>query len=187
MTTQGIHAAWPHRYEGTILPGLPAMGPEPMQFRAVQRGLGSEGLVVEITTDARRWIGNFQRGDGRYNAVYGTPSPAHVCVIAGGTGYYVSTINPNEFEIVAAYPIQDAREIVGLDLLVFADYTNLVAYGPKGLCWRTKQVSWDGVKIDRADEQAIVGRAWDATKQGEVGFLVDARTGELEGGASPSS
>lgn len=92
---------------------------------------------------------------------------------------------PADYQIIEAYPIQDVRAIPGLDLLVFADYTDLVAYGAEGRRWVSQRVSWDGITILRADRHGIVGRGWDATKEQEVGFFVDVHSGRAEGGAAP--
>jgi hypothetical protein len=185
MSAEFVKSGWPTRYEARVLPGLPAYGPEPLRFQAVPHQRGREGLVLEVRWDARQWIGNFQRGDGKLNAIYATPSGDTVCVVAGGRGYWVATPNPQQYELVMAYPIQDVRAIIELELLIFADYTALVAYGTSGLRWKSRRVSWDGIRILRVDEQGVVGRAWDATKDQEVDFFVDAATGRLEGGAAP--
>jgi hypothetical protein len=130
-------------------------------------------------------VGNFQRGDGKLTGVFATPSPDHLCLIASGRGYWVPTAAPTDFQVIQAYPIQDARAIPQLRLLIFTDYTDLVAYGVDGLRWASGRVSWDGITIVSADADGIVGRAWDATREQEVGFFVNPQTGRAEGGAAP--
>lgn len=185
MESQLIKTGWPRHYEVDLLPGLPATGPEPVQLRATSHGVGREGLVVRVYSGSVSWIGNFQRGDGKLTGIYATPSPDHVCVVASGRGYWLPALDPAAYQIVEAYPIRDVRSIPELGLLIFADYTDLVAYGVEGRRWVSQRVSWDGITILRADQHGVVGRAWDATQEQEVGFFVDARSGRVEGGASP--
>ncbi len=183
--THAPRSWWPRNYEAELLPGLPATGPEPLQFRATTLGRGREGLVVSVRSAGSVWVGNFQRGDGQLDGIYETPSPDHVCVIAGGTGYWVPVYGPASYEIVGVYPIEHVRFIPELGVVVFADFTDLAGYGASGKRWASGRASWDGIEIVRADRVGIVGKAWDATKECEVGFYVDPVTGELEGGAAP--
>lgn len=185
MVSHLLKAGWPHNYEVEILSGLPPIGPEPVQLRATSQGIGREGLVVRVTVAAVSWVGNFQRGDGKLTGIYSTPSIDHVCVVASGRGYWVQAQDPADCHIVEAYPIQDAKPIAEIGLLIFADYTDLVAYGAQGRRWVSQRVSWDGITILHADEHGVVGRAYDATKEQEVGFFVDTESGRLEGGAAP--
>ena len=180
-----MKAGYPRSYEANVLPGLPTSGPEALDFRATPHGRGREGLVVQVRSGDESWVGNFQRGDGKLSGIYPTPSPRHVCVVAGGRGYWVPVSSPAIYEIVEAYPIQDVLTIPELLLLVFVDYTALAAYGPDGLRWRSSRVSWDGIRILRADATGIEGRGWDAAAEQEVGFFVHIVTGLVEGGAAP--
>jgi hypothetical protein len=65
---------------------------------------------------------------------------------------------------------------------VFGDHTTLTAYGRTGLEWRTKQLSWDGLKILEVTADAIKGEGWDAPEDRFVEFNVDVRTGSHQGG-----
>ena len=187
MNRPAIKAGYPRNYEANVLPGLPTSGPEPLDFRATPHGRGREGFVVEVRLGNERWVGNFQRGDGKLSGIYPTPSSGHVCVIASGRGYWVSTSSPARYDIVEAYPVQDVLTIPDLLLLIFVDYTALAAYGPDGLRWRSSRVSWDGIRISHADANGIEGRGWDASTEQEVGFFVHTVTGRAEGGAAPPS
>ena len=185
MNMLSIEADWPQNYDAELLPGLPGTGPEPSEFAATPQRRGREGVVVRVRHLGNSWVGNFQRGDGKLSGILATPSADHLCVIASGRGYCVPIHSPTDFQIIKAYPIQDVRPIPELRLLVFSDYTDLVAYGVDGLRWSSGQVSWDGIAILRADAHGIVGTAWDARRKEKVGFFVDAKTGRSEGGAAP--
>jgi hypothetical protein len=71
------------------------------------------------------------------------------CVIAQGAGYVVAAHKPDTSEEVSAVPIIDARAIPTASVVVFANYTELVAYGESGMKWRTKRLAWDGPPLRR--------------------------------------
>jgi len=173
-----------------VLPGLPGTGPAPHQFRREGQRTHSEGLVVRVKpVDGEPWIGNFQYGDGDVyvSGVFVYSSDQFICVVARGQGYLVCGRRPSEYEIVRSYPIRDVRTIPEKSLIVFADYTELSAYGSKGFAWMTKTLSWDGLKITEVTAERITGVAWDAPANKEVGFSVDVTTGRSQGGSSPKT
>lgn len=184
MTTK--HSVASSKYEAETLDGLPGTGRPPYHFHRVGQHTHSEGLVVLVTCHgAPNWIGNFQRGDGGLNAIYETPSPDHLCVVAGGTGYWVPVRAPGQYELIALYPIQEVRALPEAGLLLLLSLTNLAAYAAAGFKWQTSRVSWDGITVLEASARAIRGTAWDAPAEKEVSFFVDPLTGFHEGGASP--
>ncbi|NNC03913.1 hypothetical protein HJC10_13795 [Corallococcus exiguus] len=67
-------------------------------------------------------------------------------------------------------------------IVVFAGLTEMVAYGAEGLRWRTKRLSWDGLKIVRVTEHAIIGEYWDMRTGATRTFEVDLATGAQKGG-----
>lgn len=175
-------------YQCEILPGLPGSGSVPLQFHREGQRTHSEGLVIRVTPNhAKPWMGNFQYGDEKLSEVYASPSEETVCVVAQGQGYLVPVNHPAEYEVVRAYPIKNVFAIPDRRLIVFADFTKLTAYGPKGIAWETQQLSWDGLKITRVTSEAIQGLAWDSPHQKEVEFLIDTKTGRHQGGSSPET
>jgi hypothetical protein len=185
MSTQLIESGWRHSYDAKILSGLPASGPQPAQFRATTRRLNSEGAVVKVSLGASSWTGNFEKGDGKLSGVWATPSPDHLCVVAGGRAYWVSARDDRGYDILPVYPVQDVRAILESDLLILVDYTEIAAIGREGLRWISDRISWDGIHILHADARGIIGQAWDAAAEQRVGFFVDTETGRLEGGSAP--
>jgi len=168
-----------------LLPGLPGAVSVAQFHRKGQRTF-REGVVVRVTpTGGQAWVGNFQCGDGRLSGVYATPSPHAACVVAGGQGYVVPVQDPGAYQLVAAYPIGDVRSLLELGLILFADFTDIVAYDSRGCVWSTGRLSWDGLTITSVSPAGIVGKAWDAPAGREVSFVVDPRSGRPEGGATP--
>ena len=51
---------------------------------------------------------------------------------------------PDRWREVEAFPITGAWPLEEAGLLLFADFTRFVAYGPGGPEWETARLSWDG-------------------------------------------
>jgi hypothetical protein len=89
------------------------------------------------------WVGVFHGGSysvpvtmrGR---VIGWPDEWSICVVYGGGGVVVRTDDPsNAYEIESDPTITGLMVIPERELVIFADWTNLVAYGRDGLVWRS--------------------------------------------------
>lgn len=152
-------------------------------------GFTNNGLLIMIKPHASTtWLGAFAFGYDSPKAltgIYSCPDENSVCVVSSGRAYLVKANDPCVWELVKAYPILDVRPIASKNLLLFADFTTMTAYGPKGFAWKTARLSWDGLKITEVSSQHIRGLAWDALQEREVEFLVDLETGMHKGGASP--
>jgi hypothetical protein len=89
---------------------------------------------------------------------------------------------PDAWEEVNAVPIIDARAVPAAGVVVFANYTELVAYGASGMKWRTKRLAWDGLKVIAVGDRTLVGEYWDIPEEGMRRFEVDLLTGAASGG-----
>jgi hypothetical protein len=69
----------------------------------------------------------------------------------------VSAATPTAWESVDATPIIDVRLTHPQGIIVFANFTELVACGSTGLKWRTKRLTWDSLKITEATDKFIKG------------------------------
>lgn len=144
----------------------------------------SVALQVE-PYDGRSWVGIFAGDYGDQNAanlVASCPNRLQICVVAGGDGYIVETNQPSRWLKVQAFPIREALPIPECNLLVFADETQVVAYGPRGLAWQTRDLVSDDLKITNVTNQSISGVGWDASEGHEVEFEVDLESGKVSGG-----
>jgi hypothetical protein len=152
---------------------------------ASQEG-GQDGVIVEVLPQGGQpWLGTFAFGDITTKGVCGVfamPQPHRLCVVARGAGYLVRADDPTEWEVVAATPVLDVRPIRTRSMLVFADYTRLTAYGPTGLKWRTKRLTWDDLTITEVTDELIRGEYWDVLTESSSSFCVDLDTGRHEGG-----
>jgi hypothetical protein len=72
--------------------------------------------------------------------------------------------------------------VVKHGIIVFANFTELVAYGSQGLKWRTKRLTWDSMKVVEVTDDLLKGEFWDIRSESTQGFTVDLATGNHEGG-----
>lgn len=166
------------------------------EFRRSRHGLDAGKQVLEMATeslwfkvsplDSKSWIGGFECGPGGVTGLFATPSRQVLCVVTKGQGYWISVLDPANYEIVRSIPIQDVITVPGERKLVFVDHTRLAAYGPSGFLWLTDDLSWDGLTVTEITADTIRGTAWDSPANREVSFSVDTELGASEGGSSPT-
>jgi hypothetical protein len=148
---------------------------------------GHDGLLVRVRPQqGNPWMGVFAFGFGSKfpTGVFTCPDSLSLCVVAAGSGYIVRVDSPESGEPVRCAPVTDIRPMEERQLLLFADFTRLVAYGRNGVAWRIPRLSWDGLKITAVGrDSSVVG--WDAVNSREVEFVVESSTGRSTGGASP--
>jgi hypothetical protein len=89
---------------------------------------------------------------------------------------------PNIWEPVLCTPILDVRAILAQQVIVFANFTELLAYGQTGIGCRTTRLSWDSLKITEVTDTFIKGEFWDLRREAMATFVVDLATGSHEGG-----
>ncbi|MBO0757412.1 MAG: hypothetical protein J2P54_16270, partial [Bradyrhizobiaceae bacterium] len=147
---------------------------------------GRDGVLVKVRSErGQEWLGTFAFGHLTPNGVSGiftTPDPDRLCVVAAGEGYFVSANRPTSWEGISVVPILDVRPVAARDIIVFADFTNLAAYGKTDLKWRTKRLSWDDLKITEVTDSFIKGEFWDILSEQMASFVVDLATGAHTGG-----
>jgi len=180
-----MDTTFPTEYECDQLMELPN-GPMPHFYYPDSNGGGADGLLVMVRPKlAQTWIGTFAFGrvtPKGVSGIYSTPNPRRVCVVANGSGYLVSTNVPKIWESIWATPITDVRPIRAQGIIVFATFTDLVAYDGDNVKWRTKRLTWSDMKIVEATDSHIKGEYWDIRIDRTGTFVVDLRTGAHEGG-----
>jgi hypothetical protein len=90
---------------------------------------------------------------------------------------------PTNYEVINVDPILEVIPVRAKDIVVFANYTELMAYGKSGPVWVSDRLSWDGLKITKVSDNYIEGEAWDPRVEANVGFKVDLSNGDHEGGS----
>ena len=152
---------------------------------------GQDGLIVDVSPrTAQSWIGIFAFGKlapkGR-DGLYTWPDPRVLCVVSRGHGYLVRVDEPAKYETIRVNPILDVIPVASRRIVVFANYTELVAYGEAGPVWVSDRLSWDGITITAVTHEYIEGKVWDPRDEADVAFRVDLTNGRHEGGSVTSS
>lgn len=145
-----------------------------------------DGLWVRIRPFVGKpWIGVFAFGRVTPHgilAIYSMPDQDKFCVVSRGAGYVVSSTNPMEWQGVKLNPIVDVRCIQSHNIVVFADYTELIAYDRFGVKWRSRDVAYDGFKIVEVRGDTLIGKFWDTANEAEELFQLSLNDGLPTGG-----
>lgn len=175
---------FPHDYmvEETELPSTDG-GIKHLFFPgATQRG-GTSGILIRVTPYANKeWIGTFARGyssPAGVSGVFSCPSPKSLCVVSAGQGYIVQVDSPDNWDMVQASPITDVRIIFDQGLIIFANFTEIYAYGMEGLLWTTQRLCSDELKIKSISSDIIYGTGWDALTNAMTDFRISVYSGRL--------
>jgi hypothetical protein len=165
-----------------VLSGLPPYGPPATAFPAEWGRLGREGTVVEFETEAGTWVGNFQPGLGGLQFVALHPNRRDAVVIAAGDLWVV---NPDARTAERLLPAIDAAlEVQDPDGWVFSRQgLALARFGPEGLIWHTRRLSWDGFDQLSIAHGEVKGLAWSPIDDTWHPFRVNLGTGGSTGGS----
>jgi hypothetical protein len=179
-----IDLTFPHTYEIEELPELPGSGILDiplLYFPRLKNRLEHDGLWIKISpVGGKSWIGVFAFGyqsPPAFSRVLSFPDPDRACVISNGAAYMVKADEPEIWELIPVVPVLDVRSIPEPQLIVFADFNSLVAYGKSGRVWRSPRVCWDELKILVATPDIIEGVGNDPANLGQSRFAVATRTG----------
>jgi hypothetical protein len=176
-----------HEYECEVQPNLDGREGKRYYFPGATSSGGQDGITVRVVPhQAEPWIGTFAFGKivpNGLSGVFTTPNTKRLLVVAKGDGYLITTDNPEQWERVATIPTTDVRSIEKQEIMVLASFTNLVAYNHAGVFWKTKQLSWDNLKIVSVTELELTGEFWDIRTESKQRFIVDLKTGTASGGA----
>jgi hypothetical protein len=125
------------------------------------------------------WLGVFGATHGT-TEVLSWPDERSFCVVHAGSADVVRSDEPSATFVVDADPVRQALAIPSRGLVVFADYTDLIAYRADGVAWRSGRLVWDDLEIIRAKGDLLYVCGFDptASRGGESReFTVDLRTG----------
>ena len=176
---------FPHLYEIEELIDLPGTGKLSIPILYFPRPKARpehDGLWLRVNTNAgKSWVGVFAFGYASPPAIsriVSSPDPERVCVVSKGAAYIMKVNDPDVWEEVEVTPVLDVRSIPEYELLLFADFTRLSAYGPSGRLWRSPQLCWDDLRILEVTQDGIFGVGYDPTNSVDSRFAVDIRTGQ---------
>lgn len=165
-----------------VLGGLPGDGSPPIQFSSSGQGTHREGYVVQFCPEnGGEWTGNFQPGlTGLYRVIF-HPNGQYLIVIAGGEAY---VIDPVSRELIVTFGgfFESVVAVSSLNSLLFSNGLWFELYGANGLEWKTRRLSWDGIRNIELLDSAVVGEGW-CFDESWHRFSVDLSTGACTGGA----
>jgi len=159
-------------------------GPMALPFTATGQGTHSEGLVVRFHSSTGVWVGNFQRGLSSLDQVLAHPDGRHVVVVAGGSAYVVDAENHSLVETFGAQ-IEHIFVVAANSLVLFGNGLWFEALGPSGTAWRSRRISWDGMRNVTVTGLVVRGEAYapEGAKGTWYPFEVDLPTGTVSGGS----
>jgi hypothetical protein len=185
-TEAPMDTTFPHSYECELLRETPRIALAQHYYPGASTQGGRDGILAEVRPEnGEPWLGTFASGQiapKGASGIFTTPDPHRLCVVAAGAGYIVTAAAPANWEPVRATPIIDVRPIRAQGLIVFANFTELVAYGAAGIKWRTKRLTWDNLKITEVTDTFIKGKFWDIRSEAMATFTVDLVNGTHQGG-----
>jgi hypothetical protein len=182
---------FPRNYEVRILEAAPPVHPvEKLYHYPVELEEGDRsGAYVRVTPQSGpAWAGFFALGfdsDQVVSQLCSTPDPECFCVVVGGYAYIVEASDPAQWLRVEQQPVVDLRVLSQHDLLLFAGFTSITAFGGSGIAWTTQRLTWEGLTISAIEGDKLLGHGWDALTDKEAPFEVDLKTGKHTGGARP--
>lgn len=165
-----------------ILPGLPPYGPEALPFSATGMRTHSEGFVVRFLPGTESsWVGNFQPGLTDMHRVMPHPDTERLIVIAGGEAYVIAPTELTKWTHFGG-SINYAELIPDLDAILFGNGLWFELLGAESTIWKTRRISWDGMRDLTLQGLTMTGRSWcyDDTWSG---FTVDLVEGTVTGGS----
>jgi hypothetical protein len=142
----------------------------------------SEGFIVEFTpAPDSTWIGNFQGGVSGVSDVLEHPDGTSLIVIARCQAYVV---NPESRELLGTFggTIESAIPVAGQSFIIFGNGLWFEGYGAAGCLWRSRRISWDGMRDLSLHDDRLSGEAW-GIEDVWLPFSLDIYNGECEGGA----
>ena len=178
---------FPHSWKAQVLPARPLILPPvhrvyPLDVEEVERG----ALEVMITPEgATSFLATCALG---FNAaslpsgLWSCPDPDWLCAVAGGYAYLINTLAPEVFEQVEYKPVVEVLPVPDAELLIFASFHTLLAYGAEGKRWKTQKLTSEGLRLGEVADGKLHGWGWDMRTDRELPFAVDLATGEHTGG-----
>ena len=77
--------------------------------------------------------------------------------------------------------VQTCALPISKNILIFGTSTDFEAVGASGRVWRSRRISWDGIRSLKLESDTLTGEAWSLDIW--LPFSLDINSGEHKGGA----
>jgi hypothetical protein len=173
---------FPHNYDVEGRADLPGSGKGRLLYYpgATAEG-GRDGVLVKVKpSDAPAWVGCFARGYRSAKAlteIASCPHPDELCVVSSGAAYIVRVDDPHIWRQIDCFPVTQLLQDSDSGLVLFCDFTKIVAISQAGLHWVSQRLATDWLQILRVDHGTLRVLAWRAEHNREIELDVDLATG----------
>jgi hypothetical protein len=162
---------------------LPADGKRPVfYYPGAQREGGRNGTIITVKpTEGPSWTGCFASGYRSGLALSETCScadPNEVCVVSCGAAYVVRVDNPQKWQELPCFPVTQLVPVPDSGLLIFCDFTKLLALGIDGIKWVTSSLATDGLRIVSVKNSMLRVSGWKGGYNAEIETCVELLTGQ---------
>ncbi|MHB1023602.1 MAG: hypothetical protein ACYC46_01385 [Acidobacteriaceae bacterium] len=191
QTTPTLDLSFAHAWSVEILPAPPLIAPArqftyPQQIAGEEDALARGALYLTVhPSEDPPFLATCALGFADPSVptgVWACPNPQQMCAVAGGYAYVLNTQQPETCTQIALRPVVEVRAVPDQNLLLFAGFHTLYAWGAHGQLWQTKKLSWEGIRLTEIHGHTLHGFGWELMTDKEVAFAVDLRTGEHTGG-----
>lgn len=147
-------------------------------------------LILRIKPDTQpEWVGMFPAGGlEQLSGVFATPSLRALCVVVDGLAYVVKTDEPHEGARIVLNFVRQVVAAPKWNLLLLADYTDLVALGPRGVVWRAASLTIDNLWVTGTEGAGIECKGLTLGKRDlePTTLIVDPHTGHARSLTPPN-
>lgn len=182
---------FPHDWTAEVLKSAPMIAPArqftyPQQIAGEEDALARGALQLLIRPAAGgTFLATCALGftnPAMPTGVYACPNPHELCAVAGGYAYIIDTAHPERSTHITLKPVTEIHALPAQNLLLFAGFHSIVAWGDQGHAWESARLSWEGVRITGIEGNTLHGTGWNLITDREVPFTLDLLTGHHQGG-----
>jgi hypothetical protein len=191
----GGAAEFAHEWQADILDRPPMIAPArqfvyPRQIAGEEDTLARGALLLRVRPAAGgEFLATCARGfaDPRMpTGVLPCPNASEVCALAGGYAYIIDTTAPDRSTHIPLRPVVEVIAHAEPALLLFVGFQSIAAWGVAGLAWQSARLSYEGIRVVKAEAGELHGLGWDMHTDKEIPFTLGLRSGRHTGGPFPA-
>jgi hypothetical protein len=191
MTSDEAISSFPHPWIAEILKAPPLITPArhftyPHKIHGEEEALARGALQLIVKpAESTPFLATCALGftdPTMPTGVFSCPNPNELCAAAGGYVYIIDTQYPERSTHIQLKPVAHVVPVPSHNLLLFAGFHTILAWGPQGEAWHTEKLSWEGVRITGIEGDTLHGVGWNLLTDKERPFMVDLLTGKHQGG-----